>query len=196
MLDKSVPYFNILMKRPADIEILDYELPEGFKFVMYRPGDEVEWAEIERTVLEYPTRTDAMVKFRSKFIIFKEELERRLVFVESPEGEKIGTCMIWWEYSSGRRDPWVNYVALKPEYQGRGISNAMISYILKLSEKIEGKRDIYLHTQTPSHRAVKLYKKFGFYITREPNLYKYPNDEYEQAEAVLEEVYKTYPKGR
>ena len=194
MLDKSVPYYNILMKRPGDIKVLDYSLPEGFKFVMYKPGDEKEWAEIEKSVLEFDRGVDAMAKFQTKFMGYGDELERRCVFIEDPKGEKIGTCTIWWEYSGKRRDPWISYVAVKPGYQGMGLSNALLSHMLKLSEEIEGKRDVYLHTQTPSHRAVKVYKKFGFYITREPNLYKYPNDEYEQAEKTLEEIYKTYPK--
>ena len=69
-----------------------------------------------------------------------------------------------------------------------------MSRLLQLSEEIEGKRKIYLHTQTWSHRAVKLYEKFGFYITKEPNLFKYANDQYEQATALLEEIYSKYPR--
>ena len=59
----------------------------------------------------------------------------------------------------------------------------------KLSQEIEGDRRVYLHTQSWSHVAIQLYKKFGFYITREPDLYKYKNDEYEAAEALLEKLY-------
>ena len=87
-------------------------------------------------------------------------------------------------------------VIIRPEYQGKGLSNALLSRLLELGLEIEGDRNFYLHTQTWSHRAVKLYQKFGFAITKEPNLYKYKNDQYEEAAALLEEIYKTYPKRR
>ena len=195
MLDKSVPYYNILMCRPGNLDVPHYDLPEGFRFSLYEEGNEKDWAEIEWSVGEYPRRVDALAKFQSKYF-YPNELKRRCVFIENSKSEKIATATIWWEYSGVRRDPWVSYVAVKPEYQGQGLSKCLISRILEMSEEIEGKRDVYLHTQTWSHVAVRLYKKFGFYITREPNLYKYPNDEWEQAEALLEEIYRGYPKDR
>ena len=196
MLDKSVPYLNILMCSPAGTKNLHYELPEGFSFAMYQPGDEREWAKIETSVLEFPTSADALLKFQDHFMGLSDELPRRCLFIQNADGEKIATATIWWEYSGKRRDPWVTYVAVRPEYQGKGLSNALLSRLLELGLEIEGDRNFYLHTQTWSHRAVKLYQKFGFAITKEPNLYKYKNDQYEEAAALLEEIYKTYPKRR
>ena len=118
---------------------------------------------------------------------------RRRLFIQNPAGEKIATATIWWEYSGKRRDPWVSYVAVKPDYQGLGLSKALLSRLLELSAEIEGDRKVYLHTQTWSHRAVKLYEKFGFYITKEPNLFKYANNQYEEATALLAEIYSRYP---
>ena len=46
MLDKSVPFLNILMCRPPEAELPLFELPEGYAFSMFQPGDEKEWAEI------------------------------------------------------------------------------------------------------------------------------------------------------
>lgn len=194
MLDKSVPFLNILMCRPPEAELPLFELPEGYAFSMFQPGDEKEWAEIEASVLEFPRGVDALVHFEKRFLYAPHELERRCLFIEDPQGKKIATATIWWEYSGKRRDPWVSYVAVMPQYQGLGLSKALLSRLLQLSEEIEGKRKIYLHTQTWSHRAVKLYEKFGFYITKEPNLFKYANDQYEQATALLEEIYSKYPR--
>ena len=87
----------------------------------------------------------------------------------------------------------MSYVAVKPDYQGLGLSKALLSRLLELSAEIEGDRKVYLHTQTWSHRAVKLYEKFGFYITKEPNLFKYANNQYEEATALLAEIYSRYP---
>ena len=193
MLDKSVPFLNILMCRPAGAPIPQYALPEGYSFSMFAPGDEKEWAEIEASVLEFPRGVDALVHFQHRFLYAPQEIARRCLFIQNPAGEKIATATIWWEYSGKRRDPWVSYVAVKPDYQGLGLSKALLSRLLELSAEIEGDRKVYLHTQTWSHRAVKLYEKFGFYITKEPNLFKYANNQYEEATALLAEIYSRYP---
>ncbi|MBR3563784.1 MAG: GNAT family N-acetyltransferase [Clostridia bacterium] len=196
MLDKSVPYLNVLMKRKAGTPIPAYSLPEGYSIVHYRKGDEKDWARIEMSVLEFDSEESALKKFREQILWAEKEVERRTLFLLSPEGKKIGTSMIWWEYSGVRRDPWVSWVSIMPEYQGKGLSKALISYLMNMAVEIEGDRDFYLHTQTWSHRAIKLYEKFGFEITEEPNLFKYKNDEYEEARAVLEKIYSHYPKDR
>lgn len=196
MLDKSVPYLNVLMKRRAGTPIPAYSLPEGYSIVHYKKGDEIEWARIETSVLEFDSEEAALKKFRDQILWAEKEVERRILFLISPEGKKIGTCMIWWEYSGVRRDPWVSWVSIMPEYQGKGLSKALISYLMNMSVEIEGDRDFYLHTQTWSHRAIRLYEKFGFEITEEPNLFKYKNDEYEAARALLQEIYSHYPEGR
>jgi ribosomal protein S18 acetylase RimI-like enzyme len=52
---------------------------------------------------------------------------------------------------------------------------------------IEGDRDFYLHTQTWSHRAIKIYQALGFDITAE-KLGKYTNENYEKALKILAEL--------
>ena len=50
MLDKSIPYYDVLMVRKKGTLVKDYKPPEGFEFVLFKSGDEKEWAEIETTV--------------------------------------------------------------------------------------------------------------------------------------------------
>ena len=162
MLDKSVPYLNILMCRPAGTKNLHYELPEGFSFAMYQPGDEREWAKIETSVLEFPTSADALLKFQDHFMGLSGELPRRCLFIQNAEGEKIATATIWWEYSGKRRDPWVTYVAVRPEYQGKGVGRLLMTAI-----------EEYIMSHIPNGWAVSLelisskgrepfYERFGF----------------------------------
>ena len=193
MLDKSVPYVNILMCRPPEAKKVNFTLPESFSYAMYQPGDEKDWAEIETSVLEFDRSVDALCFFQDYFMGSVRELERRCLFIQNAEKKKIATATIWWEYSGMRRDPWVSWVAVRPEYQGLGLSKALMSRLLDITDKIEGKRNIYLHTQSWSHRAVKVYEKFGFQITREPNLFKYANDQYEEAIKLLSKIYSNYP---
>jgi hypothetical protein len=53
MLDKSIPYKHILMKRPKGAPIQNYELPSGFSFNSYINGKELEWSKIETSVKEF-----------------------------------------------------------------------------------------------------------------------------------------------
>jgi len=54
--------------------------------------------------------------------------------------------------------------------------------------EIEGDRVFYLHTQTWSHKAVRLYERAGFYITDEADLQGHANDRYTEAIAVLNQL--------
>ena len=189
MLDKSVPYFDVLMHRKKGAPITRCALPEGFRFEWFQPGDEKAWARIETSVLEFADEMDALIYFQQEYLSFQAELARRCLFVVTAEGEKIATGTAWWCYTGVRRDPWLHWVAVKPEYQGLGIGKAMVSHITTSMAEIEGDRDFYLHTQTWSHRAIKLYEKLGYAITDEKNLFKFTNENYDKAMAVLAGIY-------
>ena len=67
MFDKSVPYFDVIMHRPAGSPIPEYKLPEGYKFVFFQMGDEKDWGAIQESVGGYDTDVEAMLKFQSKY---------------------------------------------------------------------------------------------------------------------------------
>ena len=167
MLDKSVPYLDILMKRPAGTKIPVYSLPEGYRYVLYRPGDEIAWAELEFSVLEFPNPEKGLALFQQTFLPDQEELKRRCLFIEDSTGQKLATAMAWWNMTGKQRDAWLHWVSVSPKSQGLGLGKAVVSKALHLLLEIEGDRDIYLHTQTWSHKAVGIYLKCGFQISGE-----------------------------
>ena len=185
MLDKSVVYYDVIMHREKGAAIPEAKLPEGFSFSFFSPGDEKAWARIETSVLEFPGEIEALLHFQKYYLPYAPELERRCLFVQTKEGEKIATSTAWWNYTGVRRDPWLHWVAVKPEYQGLGLGKAIISKAVGLMAEIEGDRDFYLHTQTWSHKAIKIYEKVGFSITAEKNLNGYSNENHEKALEVL-----------
>ena len=194
MLDKSVPFWDILMHRPAGTPFVEHPLPEGYSFALFQPGDEVSWARIEASVLEFDEEIEALLYFQKDRLPYQKELARRCLFVVSPAGEKVATATAWWNYTGVRRDPWLHWVAVKPQHQNKGLGKAIVSRVLRLIVDIEGERDVYLHTQTWSHRAVGIYEKAGFYITPEPNLAHYRNRDYLEALTVLRALQRTYAK--
>ncbi len=190
MLDKSIPYHNILMERKKGTPLFQYDLPEGFRFVLFKPGDENAWAEIETSVLEFDKEDDALYYFRESYMTYMDELIKRCLFIEDAEGKKIATLTVWWTFTGTRCDPWIHWVAVRPEYQGLGLGKALVSKGMKHLVELEGDRNAYLHTQTWSYKAIGIYRKAGFKITRKKGLGGYENDEYEAAMKLLEKYLK------
>jgi len=194
MLDKSVPHVDILMHRPAGLTIPPVSVPAGFRAVLYMPGDARAWAEIETAVLEFNDVCEALAYFERSFLAYPGETERRCLFLETDMGEKVATASTWWAYSGKRRDPWLHWVAVKPEYQGLGLGKAIVAAALSLMQEIEGDCDSYLHTQTWSHRAVGVYEKMGFTMTDATHLSKYRNERFEEAVRLLTEIRGVKPR--
>lgn len=185
MLDKTIPYAEIWMYRLKDLPVTEQALPEGFHFEFYQEGDETEWAAIETAVSEFEDEAQALDYFQKKFAPFSKELKRRMLFISDSEGRKIGTCSAWWkELPDGTRYPLVHWVAVRPGYQGKGIAKAMLRRTLKQLQKLEATTPVYLHTQTWSHVAIRLYQKLGFEIT-DKNLDGSPNSDYKKAMEIL-----------
>ena len=185
MLDKSIPYVPLCMRRDPQNPLPTHPLPEGFRFVFYDAGAECDWARIETSVLEFDSEMDALLYFQKEFLVYESEAKRRCLFVETKDREKIATASAWWAYTGTRRDPIMHWVAVKPSFQGMGIGKALISKALDHMVEIEGDRAFYLSTQTWSHKAVFLYEWAGFKITDEKGIIGRPNDKYEEAMTII-----------
>jgi GNAT superfamily N-acetyltransferase len=187
VLDRTVPYFDVIMKRPAGVNIPLHVLPKGFSLMGFTEGKEIKWAEIETAVGEFKNTALALAYFQERYLPHTDELRRRLMFVQTENGEDIGTITSWWNYTGSRRDPSVHWLAVRSEYQGMGIGTALVSACLQRLREIEGDKDVYLHTQTWSHRAIGIYLKLGFKLVRQETFGDYRN-EYEWAMPVLRSV--------
>jgi ribosomal protein S18 acetylase RimI-like enzyme len=172
------------MRRRAGLPPVGWELPNGFTWVLFHPGDERHWARIETAVGEFAEEAEALAYFQDQYGPHREELERRLVFVRAPDGDVVGTVTGWWNMTNGRRDASLHWLAVLPQYQGQGIGRALVSLCLWRLRELDGDRDIYLHTQTWSHRAIALYLNAGFEFLDHGSFGGYPN-EYVKALPVL-----------
>jgi ribosomal protein S18 acetylase RimI-like enzyme len=187
LLDKSIPYYNVIMKRRAGIPLPHSALPKGYSFAWYVPGKEEKWAEIEASVGEFESTEQGLHYFRSEYLPHLYELKRRLVYIQNVEGIEVGTITSWWNLNGERRDPSIHWFAVKNEYQGLGLGKALISECLSRLLLLEGDRDIFLHTQTWSYKAIGLYLKAGFEILESESFGNYKND-YDKAMPILKKV--------
>ena len=187
MLDKTLPYFNVIMKRRAGLPIAMHGLPSGFSIAGFVPGDEVQWASVETAVGELMMDGAALTYFQATYLPYRDELTRRCVFVRGPDGGVVGTITSWWNTTEERRDPSIHWLAVRPEYERLGLGKALVSECLQRLVWLEGQRDIFLHTQTWSYRAIAIYLKAGFEFVRQGSFGGYPND-YDKAMPVLKIV--------
>ena len=188
MLDKSVPYAGLFMRREAGTPLESAPLPDGYSFAFYSDGCAPDWARIETSVLEFSSEFAALMHFNEKFIPLADELGRRMLFIENSEGMKIATSTAWWSDIEGERRPWLHWVAVEPGYQGLGLGKAVVSRVTELMLEIEGDVDFYLGTQTWSYKAVNIYKMFGFQPTNEKALYHARHDNYRKALRILKRL--------
>lgn len=187
MLDRTVPYFNVILKRRAGLPIVTHALPPDLSLTWFSPGDEVQWAGIETSVGEFATESQALDYFQRMYLPYADELTRRCVVVRAGNGDAVGTVTSWWSETGNRRDPAVHWLAVRPEYHGLGLGRALVAQCLQQLSSLEGDRAVWLHTQTWSHRAIAIYIKAGFEFVEHESFGNYKND-YENAMPVLRTV--------
>ena len=175
------------MRRKAGTPIPVFPLPDGFKYVFYRDGDETSWARMETSVLEFDSEFAALLYFKEEFMPFKDELYRRCLFIENADGEKVATANAWWSVVEGERRAWLHWVSVDARFLGLGLGKAVISRVTELLCELEGDVDFFLSTQTWSYKAINIYKKCGYEPTDEKLLYgkKYKNH-YKKAMKILD----------
>lgn len=163
--DNRIKYFELLMKFDDIHNYKKYELPEGFHYEFYKPGNEEEWVMIHIESGEFTSIEKGLKHFHDFYDSFIEELPNRCVFiVDDATGEKIGTATISLlkepEYGY---DGAVDWVAIKKKYQGRHLSKPLISKFMEIANNV-GHSKLILHTQTTTWLAGKLYLDYGFEI--------------------------------
>lgn len=168
MIDKSVPYFPIIMCLPNGTPLPEVPLlPEGYSYKLYTHGNEVDWCAVEVSVHEFDNAEKARECFQETFMAHEPELFRRMVFIVDPDGRIVANATAWWgcdeRLGSIARLHWV---AVMPDVQGKGFGRAVVAKALSLFSEVGPKGDIWLTTQTFSHVAVDLYVSLGFRIHR------------------------------
>ncbi|MGI5885609.1 MAG: GNAT family N-acetyltransferase [Candidatus Spyradocola sp.] len=185
MLDRSLPYKSLYMRRPEALPLPPLPtLPGGFFARAFQPGDEAHWARIERSVGEFPTVPEALAYFTEHYLPHAGFLAQRCCFIAAPDGLPVATDTAWRQGEAHA----LHWVACDPAYQGRGLGRAAVVHALHRFAGVVPP-PIWLHTQTWSHRAVRLYHDLGFRLVRRGALPYGTENEYDEGMAILGAVY-------
>lgn len=164
-LDNKIKYYELLMKYDDTNSFKEYSLPDGYHFENYKEGDEYEWVNIHISSGEFTSIDRGLKYFHDFYDSFINELHKRCIFIVNDEtNQKVGTVTVSllknpeYGYTGA-----VDWLAIKKEYQGKGLSKPLISKTIELSKEL-GHNSIILHTQTTTWLAAKLYLDYGFEI--------------------------------
>ena len=161
--DPSIRYVELEFVRSNLDHIPSYQLPDGYRFSFYRDGDRDHWIEIEKSAKEFSSSAQGLESWNRYYGGREHLLKNRMVFIETISGEKVATATAYFDIYG--RDitgsAWLHWVAVKREYQGRGLSKPLIAYTLGLMPGL-GYDHVMLSSQTNTWLACKIYMDFGF----------------------------------
>ena len=173
MLDKTIPYQSIIMKCEYPYDVSDICLPAGFSFRFFCDGDEQHWSRIETSVLEFAATEEANRYYSCMFMPYREQLLTLCIFIENPDGIPVATATAWYVDSELGHQAALHWVAVCPEYQGLGLGKAVVQKAMQVFQQAEPQKAVWLHTQTWSHKAIRLYASLGFCIAKTAKLASY-----------------------
>jgi GNAT superfamily N-acetyltransferase len=135
--------------------------PSGIVLDTWRPGDEEEWLRIHLLSDFYNDFTSET--FCRQYGHDEREWARRLLFLRVIDGPTIGTAGAWF-HDNWRGESWgrLHWVAIIPEYQGRGLARPMVGAALQRIRDL-GHTRAYLTTNSVRALAIRLYETFGFH---------------------------------
>lgn len=161
--DHRIKYYELLLRRDNLNNLPQYSLPEGYRFTFYQPGDRDEWISIEKSAKEFVSYEQGMESWKRYYDGKDEELVRRMVFIENEEGQKVATATAFYDiYGNDKSaDGWLHWVAVRREYQGKGLAKPLIYHTLQIMRSL-GYPAAKIPTQTTTWLACKVYLDFGF----------------------------------
>lgn len=158
----NLPFPNVpLVMTRATLENLpDAPLPPGFALRWYAPGDEAHWLRIHLGADQLNVITPEL--FHEQFGNDPALLAQRQCYALSPAGQVVGTASAWFSNAfEGGRWGRVHWLAVLPEFQGRGLGRALLGAVCRRLREL-GHDRAYLTTSAARLPAIALYLKFGF----------------------------------
>jgi GNAT superfamily N-acetyltransferase len=150
----------IIMSRDNWDGLPHFDLPAGYTFRWYQPGDEETWVRVQAAAERLIPIT--LELYRESFGADPAPLMARQFFILDEKGEPIATSTAW--FDDVHHDPQcgrVHWVAIVPEKQGLGLAKPLLSMTCERLRELGNER-AYLATSSMRIPALNLYRLFGF----------------------------------
>lgn len=153
---------SLMMIRENLDNIPQHTLPVGFSIRNFVRGEGEIWAKVNADADVFASIDEAVSRFNKEFAESVDEMESRCFFIVDDASDRaVGTAMAWYGADfDGELCGRVHFVAIVPEYQGRGLAKPLITAVL--NRMAESHDKAILATQAFRHAAINLYLNFGF----------------------------------
>lgn len=105
----------------------------GYRIRPFAPGDERHWARIETSVGEFPDEAAARAYFER---VYLPEAALRCLFVVTEQDEPVATATTWTEEEASLRQLQLQWVAVEPAHQGRGLGRAIATAAVRRAVRL------------------------------------------------------------
>lgn len=116
--DSRLKYYHLFMTMPAETEIPHYDLPAGYSFTTYTPGDRDTWIEIEKSAKEFSTFEEGVDAWQRYYGKHEDVLPDRMFFIVDPNGKKVATATAF--FDEKLPGGWLHWVSVSRDAQGKG----------------------------------------------------------------------------
>jgi len=138
-----------------------YKLPAGYRFRMFRDGDDKTWTDLHLSAEPFIRVTPEL--FVREYDAHRAVLPDRMFFVETEDGEAAGSISAWWapdRYDQTERGL-IHWVIVHANHQRRGIAKPMMTRAMQ--RLAASYTNAMLGTSSERIWAIKVYLDFGFY---------------------------------
>lgn len=179
MLDRSIPYYNTIMKC-SHWERAAVRLPERCRIRGYQPGDETAWARLEYEIGDFDSFDEALSYFTRTY------RDTSRAFFAEEDGEVAGSVIAWRDRRGTGTIASLHWLIVAPRCQGKGLGKALLQTAMNWYLEA-GELPVYLHTQPWSYKAILLYAKNGFRLQKSDSFSDYEN-QYPDAMRTLQHI--------
>ena len=160
--DSRIPYYELMLEQELT-DIPEVELPKGYHYENYQPGDREAWITLEMTAKEFASYAEGEEAWQRYYAGREKELETRMFFVVDESGQKRATATAFYDIRTGDNGQtgWLHWVAVRRDAQGKGLSKPLITHTLQYMKK-RGYSRAVIPTQTTTWLACKVYLDLGF----------------------------------
>lgn len=185
MLDRSIPFYNVILKC-ENYNNTEIALPAGYRIRHYQAGAEKAWAKLEYEIGDFDTESEAEEYFISSYCKNPDELRERCFFAEDEQNNIVGSCIAWRDRRGAETAASLHWLVVSPAHQGKKLGKALVQTVMSVFwEKNE--LPVYIHTQPWSYVAILLYVRQGFKLQTTDTFSHYEN-QYAQAMDVLKKI--------
>ncbi len=161
-LDKSIPYYPVLMVLTQPPVITDIPLAKGYSFHPYEPSYKEAWIALHVSLGQLESMESGRRYFAETFETHPKELAQHMILVVDENGNLAGTSSVWEGFHFGERRMRVHWVGVDERHQRKGLAKSLMLKTIQLYSSLHCEHPLYLTTQTNSYVAISMYQRLGF----------------------------------